>query len=213
MVAQTSCEKNPKKTQSNPFNDRMSKIPSNSTLFGWPNPNQSRTVPSVPIRAQVSHGWCSRCQDSPIHAHPCTCQRQGCARREGGRQAGKEGAGSPRAGTGLSQPLSRPPGGPRAALAAELAHLVPAQPLPHRLVQLRVPGAAGHQHVGVHVPGGSAVAHGRGEEEEDGEGAASSLRRRTAHRPGDEKRLRRPRGARGFPRGRVLSPAGAASGD
>lgn len=38
-------------------------------------------------------------------------------------------------------------------------HLVPAQPLPHRLVQLRVAGAGGDEYVGVDVPGGSALAH------------------------------------------------------
>lgn len=38
-------------------------------------------------------------------------------------------------------------------------HLVPAQPLPHRFVQLRVAGAVGDQHVGIHVPAGPAFTH------------------------------------------------------
>lgn len=78
------------------------------------------------------------------------------------------------------------PGGWTTPQAEPHTHLVPAQPLPHRLIQLRIAGAAGDQHVGVDVPGGSTLAHVCGEWMMRGRRRlrcfASSLRRGTAHR-------------------------------
>lgn len=106
-------------------------------------------------------------------------------------EGGEAPTGAGGVGGGCSRRLRSPPH----------THLVPAQPLPHRLVELRVAGAAGDEDVGVDVPGGSALAHvgGRGVETRDnddggGGGFASSLRdsrRGTAHRLREGKSERR----------------------